>query len=70
VTLTVEQLEERYAVVQWREPVAISGPGFDGWACRVCIANHGIKANELTTTPFAFEQRGDAVTHIAREHLA
>ena len=64
---TLTALEETYPWVAWREPIAMSGPGVVAtrYACRVCIANHGITGEDVVDLP---TEADDVRRHIEAEH--
>jgi hypothetical protein len=65
VSLTLEEWEERFPWIEWREPVAITvlgGPR--GLGCRACIAELGLSGGdigELPQTRQAWEQHMEEV---------
>jgi hypothetical protein len=53
---TLAALEEAYPLLRWRDPIpvtvlvkqgVIDGPAGPALVCRVCIANHGLKARDV-----------------------
>lgn len=67
----VQRLEEEFPWIRWREPVGIVvhfGANHVWYACRVCIAVHGLVAREIADSPYAFETRALADQHIREEH--
>ena len=45
----LEQLEQRYPWIMWREPLSVKVLGAPmRYACRVCIALSGLSATEVT----------------------
>lgn len=67
--MTVEQLEERFPTVHWREPVPVRVPDLgERICCRVCIAEKGLPARGLLVSPFCFDDRAEFGRHFAEEH--
>lgn len=60
--------ERRFPHIPWRDPVKLKAPGFEGWACRVCVGEHGLKAGGVANFPAAFESRVDCAEHLRVEH--
>jgi hypothetical protein len=55
----------RFPAIPWAEPVAMtheSDPEVERFACRICMARHGITATQMLTLPTAPE--------VIREHIA
>lgn len=67
---SLEQLERRFPNVAWREPAPMSvfsAPDEKHYACRVCIANDGLKGHQvpgLPTDPQVVDK------HIREVHMA
>lgn len=70
-----------FPAIQWAEPVLVSidatsealmghGPILEAsrWCCRVCIAERGLYAPTLASTPFCFDRLTQAKAHVARVH--
>lgn len=57
-----KRLESDYPGIEWREPIPVRHPGGEQrYACRICIAQNGLKGSEvykLWKTP-----------ELAREHI-
>jgi hypothetical protein len=69
--LTPEELEQRFPEIPWREPVAIRVGEIETWGCRVCIANVGLRAQDVVERKAAaFETRGEFLAHWQDEHEA
>lgn len=70
--LTLDELEQRFPEIPWREPVAIRVGEIETWACRVCIANVGLRGQDVLdgTAASAFETRGEFMAHWQDEHEA
>lgn len=67
VTATyVEQLEEQWPTIKWREPLRVTAVNVSGYACRVCIAREGLKGSELHERLFATAE--ECSRHLWREH--
>lgn len=71
---TLQELEELYPSVEWREPQPIRLMSKNGvsptgvrFVCRVCVANYGIKPDDVELLPV---DRTIVLEHIAREHDA
>jgi hypothetical protein len=57
VSYRLAELEHRWPAVEWSEPVPIQvASGATGLGCRVCIANDGVKAKDVTKLPQTREQ--------------
>ena len=70
---TLAALERHFPEIAWREPVPlrIAGwPAWEGFACRVCIARHGLRAQEVLAgdTAHAFQTREEFDRHWQEEH--
>lgn len=61
---TLTGLEARWPAIEWRKPLPVAWPDGRYYACRVCIANKGLKRDS------AWQWLGyaDAGRHIALEH--
>lgn len=61
-----------YPEIDWDEPVPVRLVGYEDvfWVCRVCIALHGLRAERITSTNYAFRQRDHARRHIESTHPA
>jgi len=57
-------LEARHPGIEWRKPVEIVWPDGRWYACRVCIANHGLTIH----SGWQWLSYADAGRHIALEH--
>lgn len=64
--LFAQAMVDMWPSIPWHTPVKVSTTdGHWGWACRICIALHGLKGSDvrcLTQDP------DDVVRHIAEEH--
>jgi hypothetical protein len=60
-------LERSYPFIKWREPITMSllGDGSVRYACRFCIARHGLRGWEIPGLP---RNRHEIVLHIQQEH--
>lgn len=48
----IERLEAKYPFIPWKEPVHMNDmEGNEGFGCRICIAEKGIKAEEIKDLP-------------------
>lgn len=63
--MTVEELEDQYPWVHWREPVLVSLPARTGITCRVCVANLGLTASQ---TDRLFDDQDEFEAHFAEHH--
>jgi hypothetical protein len=64
---TLDDLENNVmtSIIKWRVPVPVSWPGKKvTWACRVCIANHGLNID----SPHQWSTMDEAHVHIAVSH--
>jgi len=60
------ELEQRFPTIDWREPIRVQRmDGIVRYACRFCIAQRGLKAQELESQFISPEA---VVEHIEREH--
>ncbi len=61
-----KQLEDRWPLIKWRQPIAVTVMGQDRhYVCRFCIALHGLHAKDVgrwPRTPELFHQ------HLREEH--
>lgn len=64
------ELQERFPEIPWDQPVQIHvlGKPAGRWVCRYCIAMHGLKAQAIDVTPFAYDTRLEALNHIDVAH--
>jgi len=55
--------EDLWPQIPWREPIKIrlAGTGIERWACRLCIAERGLKAYEVEGL---WEQEEEALAHV------
>jgi hypothetical protein len=54
--MTLEDLELRFPGFPWRTPLPIDTPSASGFACRVCLANTGIRGFEVAGLPQTQEE--------------
>lgn len=67
--ITEKALRSIFSEIAWDEPVPVTVAGGDPWfVCRYCIAVHGLRANEIVETPYAFASRDEALGHIHSVH--
>jgi hypothetical protein len=62
--LTLEEWEERFPWIEWREPVRVTSPLGSGLACRACIAELGLSGGEIPDLPqtrLAWEQHMEEI---------
>jgi len=52
-------------LIRWREPIKVSMPDKTGWACRICIARHGLKGTDVHRL---FDTLEEAHAHIDTAH--
>lgn len=64
---TLLRLEEVFPQVPWRLPQPVHTQDHGGFACRICVANKGLKADGLEDCPYVFRTKFDAQQHL-REH--
>lgn len=60
------QLMQTYPSVPWAEPVKVTTSDVTRYCCRLCIAHHGLKAQDVASA--GFQTAADCAEHIAREH--
>jgi len=60
-------LEDIFPTIPWREPLHVArlDGGAAGYACRFCIAQHGIKGTDIASLPTDPQVVRE---HIEREH--
>jgi hypothetical protein len=63
---SIEELEDKFPNIEWHLPLKILWPDNTMFACRICIANHGLYKHSYHQWPTEIE----AVDHIAITHLA
>lgn len=56
----LEKYEQRFPTIAWREPAQVRMPDASGLACRVCIAEVGLRADQ---TERLFTTREDFDSH-------
>ena len=72
-------LKRSFPGIPWDQPVLISirgnehslTPTLEVWACRYCVALHGLKAQDVLANRVpeqAFKTRADALDHVDRVH--
>lgn len=61
---TLESLSKAHPYVNWHEPLMVDWEGDSVWACRICVANHGLTRQSL----HQWENRQDAYVHIYSTH--
>src|SRR6266568_7510795 len=60
------ELIRRFPAIAWREPQHITTfSGFSGWACRICVARHGIYGYNVNSLP---QTREEFEEHMRKEH--
>jgi hypothetical protein len=58
--------ELEYPGLPWREPLLVKVPGVgDGLACRLCVAKHGLRGNDVVKLP---QTREEFDKHMAEQH--
>jgi hypothetical protein len=63
--MSIDQLLERYPWIAWTEPVFMVLPERSGFACRVCIAEQGIAAEDVERL---FPTRDEFFAHYRAAH--
>jgi hypothetical protein len=64
--MTDAELEQRAPWIAWREPIRVERTdGYFGYACRYCIAHHGLKADDIEALPQTHEE---VARHIREKH--
>ena len=51
--------------IEWREPIPVTWPGGTRYACRVCIANYGLKVD----SQLQWDTLKEVQAHIENEHV-
>jgi hypothetical protein len=64
--VTLAELEQAYPWITWREPISVVLPEKAGMACRVCIAQAGIKSADVDRL---FDTSADFAAHLREAHL-
>lgn len=65
--LKLDEMERNHSHISWREPLLVTWIGGETkFACRVCIANNGLKLISSHQWP----TEAEAKMHIIHEHLA
>jgi hypothetical protein len=59
----LDELEVEHPWIAWRVPISVKWPEAKRYACRVCIANHGLKLDSIQ-----WENEADAQLHINTHH--
>lgn len=64
------QLRAQFPSIPWDQPVQVRVLGHPAgrWVCRYCIALHGIRGDQVASSPFAFDSRGAALDHVDVAH--
>jgi hypothetical protein len=63
---TETELRQRFPSIPWREPIAIRVTiGAWGLACRICIAQRGLRADQVSDLPKTPEAHA---RHLAEAH--
>jgi hypothetical protein len=68
VRATLNELEERFTAIQWRVPVSVTVGARSRLCCRICIANFGLKAAELETVAYCFDDEAGFIEHLKSQH--
>jgi len=69
--VTDEQLRTAFPAIHWDTPIKIViADGLEGWACRYCIAQVGLKAQDVIDGAALafFRLPVEVLVHLAREH--
>lgn len=64
MSLTIQALRKAYPWIRWHEPVPIQSGGRTGFACRICLAQHGHKGYD----PPPFKSYKHALWHLMVAH--
>lgn len=56
---------ERIPGIRWREPIMVATPTASGWACRLCIAAYGLRAQDVGRL---FATPDEHAAHLAEFH--
>jgi hypothetical protein len=67
------ELRQRFPEIPWDQPVRLvvtggEGTSYYGWACRYCIATHGLRASDAPSSEYVFQTREDALDHVEKVH--
>lgn len=62
VVWTLAALEAHWPAVPWRKPVPVKAPDGRRFCCRICVAQRGLKAEEILEV--GFESEAEAQRHI------
>lgn len=64
-TLTEEELRTKFPWVPWDDPILITVPGVgEGFGCRFCIAQYGLRGADVAGTPQSAEEFDNHMTLI------
>lgn len=61
----LQRWTDAYPGVEWARPIHVITEHVEGFLCRVCIAEQGLRGSEVEKRAMSY---GDAVAHIEREH--
>jgi len=52
--MRLRQLKQAYPFIEWTEPIVVTlidDPGVKHYACRICIAEQGLRGNQVKSLP-------------------
>lgn len=58
-------LKLRYPLIEWRKPIVVATADLSRYVCRICIANHGLKSEDVKNWP---ETRTAFDEHLKQTH--
>jgi hypothetical protein len=64
MTWRLDELEKDFPTIAWRVPMPVQWSGGTRYACRICVANYGLKRNSL----IQWETEAEAQLHM-QKHL-
>lgn len=63
--MTKDELNSAYPDIKWCEPYPVTCGDSKGLACRICIANKGLKGSDVDSLPKTVEEFQQ---HLKAEH--
>lgn len=63
--MSEEELDSAYPSIKWREPLPVTCGDSTGLACRICIADKGLKGRDVDDLPKTAEEFQQ---HLKAEH--
>lgn len=69
MTIAADDLASLFPSIDWREPVTVSVVGRESrLCCRICVASFGLKAFEIDTVRYCFNDLTDFAEHMILQH--